>query len=185
MDPLEHVKYPIGRFEMDRNDWPLETLLQQVIRIQQLPAELSKLLNGVDKDGLQAQYRPGSWTVLQILHHLADAHMNAWVRTKLVLTEDNPVIKPWDENAWVQGPDYGFAHEASFMLLLGLHQRWSLLLLDCLKKPELLTRTFFHPEHQKTFSLAWLIAMYGWHGHHHLAQIQIALAAGPEPGSAG
>lgn len=161
---------------MDRQEWPVETLLEAVIRIQQLPSDISNMLQGVNAAGWKAQYREGSWTVLQILHHLADAHMNAWIRTKLVLSEENPIIKPWDENVWVTGPDYGYSHEASFMVLLGLHQRWSLLLLECLKQPDLLKRTFYHPEHEKTFTLAWLIAIYGWHGHHHLAQMRIALA---------
>jgi uncharacterized damage-inducible protein DinB len=175
---LEARRYPIGRFEADRQEWPLEALLENVLRIQALPATLSKLLSGLEEAQLNARYREGSWTVRELVHHLADAHMNAFIRTKLLLTETQPTIKPYDENAWVLGKDYGFPHEASFMVLLGLHQRWSLLLLECLKEPALTARSFFHPEHNRSFTLAWLIAQYAWHGDHHLAQIQVALDLG-------
>lgn len=172
----EQLRYPIGRFNWERTDWQLEELLEAVLQIQSLPEELSRLLKGVDADALNKTYRPGSWTALQVIHHLADSHLNAWVRTKLILTEDEPQIKPWEEELWAQGADYSYAYEASFMLLLGLHQRWSLLLLNCLKNPELLLRGMYHPQLERRVSLAQLIAMYGWHSTHHLMHLRIALA---------
>ncbi|MFM7764019.1 MAG: YfiT family bacillithiol transferase, partial [Sphingomonadales bacterium] len=150
-------------------------MLEYVLQIQVLPNELSKLLNRISAESTENTYRPGGWNVRQIIHHLADAHLNAWVRTKLTLTEENPTVKPWNENAWAEGKDYGFAYEASFLMLVGIHQRWSLLLLETLKTPELLLRNFFHPEHNKSFTLAQLIAMYAWHGNTHLGHIRIAL----------
>ena len=172
---MEHLKYPVGKFDSEKTDYQLEELLECVLQIQALPNELSKLLNGITAETAENTYRPGGWNIRQIIHHLADAHLNAWVRTKLLLTEENPTVKPWDENAWAEGKDYGFAFEASYLMLVGIHQRWSLLLLETLKMPELLSRTFFHPEHNKSFSLAQLIAMYAWHGNTHLGHIRIAL----------
>ncbi|MBL7811786.1 MAG: putative metal-dependent hydrolase [Bacteroidetes bacterium] len=172
---MEHLKYPIGRFDREKNDYSLEELLQFVIQIQSLPADLAKLLNGITPEQLQLSYRDGGWTVQQILHHLADSHMHAWMRTKFCLAEDNPVIKPYDENVWAAQPDYAFHYEASYILLVGLHQKWSLLLLECLKKPETLLRTFTHPQYGHTYTLAQLIAQYAWHGRQHTAHIQLAL----------
>ncbi len=172
---MEHLKFPIGKFDSEKTDYQLEELLECVLQIQALPNELSKLLNGISAENAENTYRPGGWNVRQIIHHIADSHLNAWVRTKLLLTEDNPTVKPYDENAWAAGKDYGFAFEASYLMLVGIHQRWSLLLLETLKTPELLSRTFFHPEHNKSFSLAQLIAMYAWHGNTHLAHIRIAI----------
>jgi len=172
---MENLRYPIGRFDKDKNDYQLEELLGFVVQIQSFPGDLAKLINGLTADDLKKTYREGSWNVQQIIHHLADSHMNAWLRTKFCLTEENPTIKPYDENAFAAGIDYGFNHAASYVLLVGLHQRWSLLLLECLKTPELLLRIWTHPEHGKTFTLAQLIAMYAWHGRQHLAHIGLAL----------
>jgi len=171
----EHLRYPLGRFDWERTDWQLDELLQSVLQIQALPGELSKLLSGVPEEALQKTYRPGGWTALQVIHHLADSHMNAWVRTKLILTEDEPIIKPYEEELWAAGEDYKYSHEASFMLLLGLHQRWSLLLLNSLKKPELLLRGMQHPQLGKRITLAQLTAQYGWHSKHHLMHLHLAL----------
>ncbi|MFN5218204.1 MAG: YfiT family bacillithiol transferase [Sphingomonadales bacterium] len=172
---MEHLKYPVGKFDSEKTDYQLEELLECVLQIQALPNELSKLLNGITAENAENSYRPGGWNIRQIIHHLADSHMNAWIRTKLLLSEENPTVKPYDENLWAAERDYGYAYEASYIILVGVHQRWSLLLLDTLKTPELLSRTFFHPEHNKSFSLAQLIAMYAWHGNTHLGHIRIAL----------
>jgi hypothetical protein len=171
---MEALQYPIGKF-IAKDRYELEELLEAVVKIQSMPNEMAKLLNGITPEDLQKTYRPDGWTVQQVIHHLADSHMNAWIRTKLVLTEDNPTVKPYLEAEWAMGKDYTFNHEASYVVLVGLHQRWSLLLLEALKNPELLLRTYFHPEHNKSFQLAHLIALYGWHSNHHLAHIRLAL----------
>lgn len=168
-------RYPIGKFNFEKTDWQLEELLEAVVSIQSFPNELAKMLADITPEKLAKTYREGGWNVQQIVHHLADSHMNAWIRTKLVLTEDNPTVKPYKEEIWAQGKDYSFHYEASYVILVALHQRWSLLLLECMKQPELLLRTYFHPEHEKTFTLAQLVALYGWHSKHHLAHIRIAL----------
>jgi hypothetical protein len=175
MENLEHLKYPIGKFDWNKTDWQLEELLGDVVSIQSLPGDLAKLLNGITPKVLAKTYRPGGWTIQQIVHHLADSHMNAWVRTKTTLAADNPTIHPYDENIWAAEVDYTFNYEASYILLVGLHQRWSLLLLECLKKPELLLRKWTHTGHNKTFTFAQLIAQYAWHGRQHLAHIKLAL----------
>lgn len=172
---MEELKYPVGRFDWDKTDWQLEELLESVVKIQSLPNDLAKLINEITKEDLQKTYREGGWNVLQIIHHLADSHMNAWIRTKLVLSEVNPIVKPYQESEWAKEKDYAYTYESSYIILVGLHQRWSLLLLETLKTPELLLRTYFHPEYKKKFTLAQLIACYGWHSRHHLAHIQLAL----------
>lgn len=172
---MDALSYPIGKMDLDKNDYQLEELLGFVVQIQSLPGDLAKLINGITDEQLQKTYRPGGWTVKQIIHHLADSHMNAFIRTKLALSEENPTILPYDQDKWAQEIDYGFNHEASYVLLVGLHQRWSLLLLECLKKPELLLRTYFHPGYNRTFTMAQVIALYAWHGRQHLAHIGLAL----------
>lgn len=171
----KHLRYPIGELNRDRKDYELNELLEFVLTIQEFPGKLAKLCNGITAEDLQKTYRPNGWTVQQVIHHLSDSHMNAYIRTKLVLTEDNPTVKPYKEELWAEGIDYTFSYEAAYMILLGLHQKFSLLLLDCLKHPELLFRTYQHPEYERTFTLAQLIATYGWHCNHHLAHIALAL----------
>jgi hypothetical protein len=98
--------------------------------------------------------------------------MNGYIRTRHTIHQDAVEFQLYQQDAWANGLDKDFHHEASFMILLGLHQRWSLLLLECLKNPtEFLAKSLFHPDHQKQISLAQLIALYAWHGNHHLNQI--------------
>lgn len=172
---LEQIKYPFGKFDWNKTDYQLEELLQAVVQIQSLPNELAKILKDITPEELQKTYREGGWNVTQIIHHLADSHMNAFIRTKLILTEDNPTIKPYKQDAWAEGKDYQYHYESSYVIVVALHQRWSLLLLEVLKTPELLLRTYFHPDLNKKVTLAQLIALYGWHSMQHLGHLRIAL----------
>lgn len=174
---LDPIRYPFGRFDWTKKDWQLEELLQAVVQIQSLPNELAKLLKDITPEKLAATYREGGWNVTQIIHHLADSHMNAFIRTKLILHEDNPTIKPYNQDEWAKGKDYQYHYEASYVIVVALHQRWSLLLLEVLKTPELLLRSYFHPEMNAKITLAQLIALYGWHCQQHLGHIRIALNA--------
>ncbi|MSP57242.1 MAG: metal-dependent hydrolase [Flavobacteriales bacterium] len=151
-------------------------LLEDVMSIEQFPNELAKTLQGINGDQLNLSYRQGAWTIKQIVHHLADSHMNAYIRCKHIITQDQEQIQPYDENAWANTADSNFHHEASYLILLGLHQKWSLLLLESLKDFERqLAKTIVHPETHKTLNLGNLIRLYAWHGSHHLAQIKFAL----------
>jgi len=162
--------------DLDR-DFSLEELLQSIVAIKELPNQLAKLLNGITEDQLISSYREGGWNVRQIVHHLADSHMNAYIRTKHLIAQDVTDMQVYDQDLWATDVDMNFHHEASFMIILGLHQRWSLLLLECLKKPdEYLAKSLYHPERKMHLSLAHMIALYGWHGNHHLTQIQAAIS---------
>jgi hypothetical protein len=137
--------------------------------IEALPAELRKTIEDLTDAQLDTPYRPEGWTVRQLVHHLADSHMHSYVRFKWTLTEENPLIKPYDEKAWALLPDaHTAAPEISLRLLGALHTRWVLVLRSL--KPEHWKRTFQHPE-RGPVTLEQAVAMYAWHGQHHLAQI--------------
>lgn len=154
----------------------LGSLLTDVLTLQQFPTELAKTISLIKDEQWGTSYREGGWNLRQIVHHLADAHLNAYIRTKHILTQDQEIIQPWDENRWAETIDATFHHEASYLILLGLHQKWSLLLLESLKDPATqLSKTMFHPETNRHLSLSDLIRFYAWHGEHHLAQIRYAL----------
>jgi uncharacterized damage-inducible protein DinB len=168
------LRYPIGAFQYD----PSLDLLKRdehIDAITVLPGKLRKLMEFASEKDLNGRYRAHGWTVRQIVHHLADSHMNAFLRFKLALTEDQPAIKPYDQDAWVATPEMSrLDAEPSLRLLEGLHQRWATLLRAL--PEEAWKRSVFHPEHDRLMSLAELLAHYAWHGEHHLAHIQRALA---------
>lgn len=143
--------------------------------IAAFPALLAAAVRGADRARLRNTYRPGGWTALQVIHHVADSHINSYCRFKLALTEDNPTIKPYDEAAWALLPDYeeGLVGEA-LDLLRALHAKWSRLMEKMTE--EQWRRTFFHPESKRAFALYESVALYGWHGRHHLRHVEIALA---------
>lgn len=166
---MEELQYPIGRFKSPAN--VTDTQLKGYINdIRHLPNLIEIAVQGLDAFQLDTPYRPGGWTVAQVVHHLADSHMNAYVRFKLALTEDAPVIKPYDEAAWANLADVRHTPvNASVTLLHALHTRWVQLLENL--TPAEWERTFIHPAHNKTFGLKTIAATYAWHGKHHLAHI--------------
>ena len=167
---LETLQYPIGRFFW--NGEAGEELREGWLKdIESTPAELRRSVAGLNATQLDTPYRPGGWTVRQVVHHYADDHMNAYVRFKLALTEDTPTIKPYSEPAWGELSDARIGPvEPSLILLTALHQRWlagwRLLAADDWK------RAFVHPRSGNTVSLERLGAQYSWHGRHHVAQIR-------------
>ncbi len=172
---MTNTVYTADKFDWDR-DVSIEELLQNVIAIKEFPNQLAKVLATITEEDLSKTYREGSWTVREIVHHLADSHMVAFIRTKHVVSQDTTEIHPYDENKWASQTDYQFHHEASFMILLGVHQRWSLFLLECLKNPtEHLAKSVYHTGSQRHLSLSQLISLYAWHGPHHLNQIIFAI----------
>lgn len=162
------LRYPIGRFDPGKvaPAQGLETSLQEM---QALPGQLRQAVQGLSDAQLDTPYRPGGWTLRQVVHHLADSHMNAYIRFKLALTEDNPAIKPYREDAWAGLPDSRLEPvEVSLQLLEALHRRW-LVVLRNLSASEW-QRSYMHPESGRT-DLAHAAAQYAWHGRHHLAHI--------------
>lgn len=164
-----NLRYPIGPFFFEGAVTP-ERRARWIEEIAECPAQLREALTGLDDQQLDTPYRPEGWTVRQVAHHVPDSHLNAYVRTKLALTEDAPTIKPYDEAAWARLPDTGAVPvSVSLDLLDALHARWTALFRDL--PDEAWSRTFVHPEHGRALTLDWLLANYAWHGKHHVAHI--------------
>jgi uncharacterized damage-inducible protein DinB len=167
------LQYPIGKFTWNRHG---EGLLASEAERQQwlseaeaLPSLLRTAVAGLSEAQLDTPYRPGGWTVRQVVHHLADSHLNMYVRFRLALTEDEPPIKPYNQETWAQLADAQKAPvEVSIQLLRALHQRWVLLLRSL--PAESFARALWHPEMGRV-TLEKYLALYAWHGQHHLAHI--------------
>jgi hypothetical protein len=164
----EDLKYPIGRYvpqpfsEEQKQRWLAD--------LQFLPAELEQAILNLDRHQLDTPYREGGWRVQQLVHHIADSHMNAYVRFKLALTEDNPQIKPYEEALWANLADVDVLPvNISTTLLYALHQRWVAAIKDL--ADEQWQRTVYHPEHKKEMTLWFLLGMYAWHCRHHVRHI--------------
>jgi uncharacterized damage-inducible protein DinB len=166
--PDEHLRYPIGRFQAPVT-FTSQDVLQFIESIKTLPGRLRSAVIQLNEPQLNTTYRPGSWTLKQVVHHLADSHMNALMRIKLALTEDNPIIKPYNEDGWALQADYRLPIECSLKTLEGLHLHM-VALFESLTDDEW-QRTFVHPERPGTYTLQKTVAMYAWHGNHHLAHI--------------
>jgi hypothetical protein len=164
----EELRYPIGRFQAVM---PVTSELRRaaIDAIAGLPVRVRAAVVGLSDAQLDTPYRPDGWTVRQVVHHLADSHMNGIIRVKLALTEDNPTIKPYDENAWALLADMRLPVAVSLGMLEGIHTRWAALY-RAMKAAEF-TRTFVHPELGAQLTLDWHLQMYAWHSHHHLAHI--------------
>ena len=167
------LQYPIGKFQWGGVKWggvsTDEQRRQLIDQIDQAPAQLRQALAGLTEEQIDTPYRPGGWTVRQVVHHLPDSHMNAYGRFRLALTEDEPTIKPYDQERWAALEDARTAPaELSLSLLEPLHRRLVLLLRSL--RPEDFARTFRHPE-MGVVTLDRLLGMYAWHGRHHIAHI--------------
>lgn len=166
MDP---IIYPIGRYA--EQPFSEQELRERLLDIRFMAQSLENTVSNLDEFQLDTPYREGGWTVKQVVHHLADSHMNAFIRCKLALTEDNPVIKPYDQNTWVNTPDASeVAINVSITLLHALHLRWHQLFLSLNEKD--FERTVMHPEYKRQMSIWFILGLYAWHGKHHVAQIQ-------------
>jgi len=165
----EDLRYPIGKYapqpysEKQFNDW--------LIDIKNLPQHLENAVLNLDAAQLDTPYREGGWMIKQVVHHVADSHMNAYIRFKLGITEENPTIRPYDEVAWAELKDsLEQPINISLTLLHALHSRWQYILKD-LTEEQLTQRTVFHPEHKKEMTLWFLLGMYAWHSRHHVAHV--------------
>ena len=161
------MKYPIGTFQFD-DEITSSVINKWIDEIENLPSLLQDAVKNLDDEQLDTPYRSGGWTVRQVIHHVADSHMNAYVRFKLALTEETPIIKPYDETKWAELSDYKLPIEPSLLLLETLHKRWTNLLRNL--TPADMEKTFIHPDSGEV-SVSKNIGMYAWHGKHHLAHI--------------
>lgn len=168
-DPeLESLRYPTGRFR-PRTNLPAGERRALTDDIAALPADLRATVSGLSSRQLDTPYRPGGWTVRQVVHHVPDSHLNGYVRFKLAVTEDEPAIVVYDQAAWAELVDaQGEDVETSLTLLEMLHRRWALLLraLD----EEQLARAYRHPEEGRV-TLEYALQLYAWHGRHHRAHV--------------
>jgi uncharacterized damage-inducible protein DinB len=165
---MEKLRYPIGKFNFDVDVTP-EKRRAWIRHVESLPRELRRAVSGLSPEQLDTPYREGGWTVRQLAHHLADSHMNAFIRWKLALTESSPTIKPYDQDEWVTTADVTDADvEPSLTLVEGLHARWTKLLSSL--SPSDFAREFNHPESGVT-TLDRQLQLYAWHGRHHVAHI--------------
>ncbi|MBC9786186.1 putative metal-dependent hydrolase [Heliobacterium chlorum] len=166
---MDELKYPIGRFDFSQeiSDEQIPGLIAQ---IEALPGLLSTSVEGLSEEQWGAAYRPGGWTLRQVIHHIADSHINSFVRFKLALTEDSPMIKPYEEAKWAELDDaVHVPADVSLQLIDSLHTRWVRLLRAL--TPAQLNAVFRHPEIGDV-SLRKAIGLYAWHGNHHLGHIQ-------------
>lgn len=175
MEQMNELKFPIGKYTPVKD--PSPALIDQWIsEIGAFPSKVEMLTEGLSNDQLNWKYRPGGWTVAQVVHHCADSHMNSFIRFKLAITEDSPTIRPYFEAKWAELPDSMTTEISdSLALLKGLHRKW-VCLLSALNG-EQLQRTYIHPEHGQKFNLAETIGNYAWHCNHHQAHIENALNA--------
>ena len=170
---IQKLKFPIGEYLPNKS--PSSDLIKKWIsEIEDFPARVEDLTAHESVEKLNWRYRPGGWKVKQVIHHCSDSHMNSFIRFKLALTEDKPIIKPYYEDRWaelIDSKDDDISY--SLNLLSGLHKKWVILLKSLTDKQMRLE--FIHPEHGEKFNLAETIGNYAWHCNHHLAHIKNAI----------
>lgn len=170
---LESLKFPIGKFQFDP-DVSNDKVEEWINTIATFPKKIISLTQLLSVEELNWRYRPEGWSIKQVIHHMADSHMNALIRIKLALTEDSPIIRPYEEALWAQLND-GINNDisSSLKIIEGIHEKWSFLLNHI--SNEDWDKMYFHPQHQRLFSVKEGLGIYDWHCHHHLKHIQQAL----------
>lgn len=169
VDETEKLKYPIGKLQIP-DSYNIHLLHEWISVIKALPDWMDACIQNLDEYQLFTPYREGGWTIQQVVHHVADSHMNAYIRLKLSMTENNPIIKPYNEKAWAELPDTELVPvNISVTLLHTLHRRMVKILENM--QPEDWDRTYYHPELQKTVAIWQMVAMYAWHSKHHTQHI--------------
>src|SRR5687767_13131040 len=165
---LENLRYPVGRFS-----WPLhvtdEEIKEAIATIEALPGKLKKAVSDLNDSQLDTPYREGGWTIRQVVHHIADSLMNAFIRFKLALSEDIPTVKPYNETEWAEHPDAKtLPPEHSLRIIEGVHARWKVLMQNMSEADW--NKQYNHPQYG-TFELKKVARQYSWHSEHHLAHI--------------
>lgn len=167
-EPMDSLRYPIGNFNPAK-ETSEELIKNCITKIENTPASLKRAIEGLTVEQLDTPYRPEGWTVRQVVHHIADSHMNAFVRFKLALTEEKPTVKTYAEERWAELPDSKDAPvEISLSLVEAIHDRW-IILLNSLALPDF-KREFIHPD-LGNVPLEITVQLYAWHGSHHIAHI--------------
>ncbi len=170
-DKLERLRYPTGRFEFGK-DYNYEETLQSIERLKSFPKSLNEVFINFKKENLNKTYREGGWNAKQLFNHLVDVFINAYMRTKWLLTEEQSSLKPYSENECAKLADSEYESiQDSITLLQLLMKRWIFILQSL--PAESFNKTIFHPEYKVTLSLHEIVAMYAWHGFHHLAHLEI------------
>jgi hypothetical protein len=166
---MEDYRFPVGEFRLESDDLSDDQRQLFIQEIADSPVKMRAAVAGLTEEQLDTPYRPDGWTIRQVVHHVPDSHMNAYIRFKLALTEDEPTIKPYDEARCAALDDSTFAPiEPSLKLLESLHERWVTLLKSL--SPQDWKRAFQHPERGRV-SLNMNVALYAWHSRHHVAHI--------------
>lgn len=171
---LEHLKFPIGEFAAPKTI-TTSNIDNWIAEIESLPLRLKETVAKLSNKQLASEYRPNGWIGKQVIHHVADSHMNAFIRFKLTLTEDKPTIKPYEQDKWVELSDVSDAPiQLSIDLISNLHARWTILL-KSLSQDDF-EREYIHPEYNYTVPLKKVVGLYAWHGNHHLAHLKLLLS---------
>jgi hypothetical protein len=165
---MSDLRYPIGPYQRE-DSVTAERRGEWIRDIAETPAKLRQAVASLNDEQLDTPYRPEGWTVRQVVHHVPDSHMNAFIRFKLALTEDTPTIKPYDQALWAGLADARAPIADSLALLESLHNRW-LILLNAMS-PGDFGRSYRHPEQGRTMKLEEVLGLYSWHGKHHVAHI--------------
>jgi hypothetical protein len=164
------LRYPIGKFA-PQETYSKAELDACINRIESLPSRIENLIRTFTSKQLDTAYRDGGWTARQVVHHLSDSHMNAYIRFKWTLTEDAPTIKAYNEKLWAETPETKLDPRLSLDILKALHPKWTALLKSL--TGEDLKKEYIHPDTKKNNRLDRIVAMYAWHGDHHLGHLKI------------
>ena len=171
MKEQDNRRYPIGQFEYGRS-YSFEDTRKHIKALDRFPKELKKVIKKLRGGDLDKPYRAGGWTIRQVVHHMADSHMNAYIRLKLAVTENTPIIKPYEEQLWAETEDGQHAPvKMSLKMISALHMRW-VQFLESLSEEDL-ERGYYHPDAKRTIRIQEAIALYVWHSQHHLYHIQL------------
>jgi len=166
---LYALRFPVGEFS-PKDFYTSNEINDFINTIETLPGKLNKAVSGLTDVQIDTPYRPGGWSLRQVVHHLADSHINSYTRFKLALTEDTPAIRPYFEDRWAELPEARSASvELSLPLIDSLHKRWALMLKNITTEER--KRRLYHPETKKEMTIEQLMHLYAWHSGHHLAHI--------------
>lgn len=171
----EKLRYPAGRFS-PKEKYTFEELQLLIDKIAGFPSRLQQAMAIITPQQMDTRYREGGWTLRQVIHHLSDSHMNAYIRLKWTLTEDKPTIKAYDEKGWAETVEIKEDPQISAALLSQLHAKWVRLLKGLVSED--FERGYMHPESGKFYTLAHQVALYAWHGDHHLGHLRLVTEKG-------